>query len=87
MVEWEAEMQYWSQENRDGAFASPLKLTVGGYRGNGSGSISQASYGYYWSQDISSGAGFTRMLMITGTEAKEQSYSRGCGISVRCVLD
>ena len=50
-AELDAERASWSSQNSAGAYASPLKFTVAGYRYNGDGSVNYAdSYGYYWSR-------------------------------------
>jgi uncharacterized protein (TIGR02145 family) len=52
-AEWEAERASWSSNNAAGAFGSPLKLPVAGYRNNSNGSlIIVGSNGYYWSSTI-----------------------------------
>ena len=49
-AEWAAEMDSWISDNAAGAFASPLKLPVAGFRGYSSGSLNGVgSYGHYWS--------------------------------------
>lgn len=48
-VELEAEIATWSSKNAKGAFASPLKLPLSGYRTNGNGSLTDAGLsGDYW---------------------------------------
>jgi len=85
-AEWEAEKGSWSSQNAAGAFASPLKLPVAGYRFNGNGSlILVGSYGYYWSRRID-GAG-SRTLYFGSSSADVNSFNRACGFSVRCIKD
>lgn len=84
-VEWEAERQSWVSNDAAGAFDSPLKLTVGGLRSFGSGSIqSTGSLGYYWSSSVSNTG--TRRLYISSGASFSTSY-RAMGFSVRCIKD
>jgi hypothetical protein len=86
-AEWEAERTSWGSNDAAGAFASPLKLPVAGYRSGNYGSLYDVgSYGYYWSSTendyrsryLSFNSGFA----LTGN-----SYSRASGLSVRCIKD
>jgi hypothetical protein len=68
-AEWDAERTSWSSQNAAGAFASPLKLPVGGYRLGSTGVITLAgSTGIYWSSTV------------TGTYALSL-YFAGTGVS------
>src|SRR5690554_719517 len=52
-AEWEAERTSWSSNNAAGAFASPLKLPVAGYRYYSDGSLGfVGSGGSYWSSTV-----------------------------------
>ena len=85
-TEWDTERASWSQQNYNGAYASPLKLTAGGIRGNSDGSLnSVGSIGYYWSSGISDAG--ARYLGFTSTSATMSSGVRAYGLSVRCVQD
>jgi uncharacterized protein (TIGR02145 family) len=91
-AEWEAERLSWVQvpisstNTSDGAFASPLKLTKGGYRNFTDGSIAGlGSSGYYWSSTVNSTD--SRSLTI-GSGAVVTSFDRRAyGNSVRCIKD
>ena len=89
-AQWNDERLSWVQapinstNDADGAFASPLKLPVAGYRINSSGSLSSVgSYGVYWSSTVSSTSS-RRLIFYSGT-ATMNSGSRGDGLSVRCI--
>jgi uncharacterized protein (TIGR02145 family) len=83
-AEWDAERASWSQQNYNGAFASPLKLTVGGSRFVSDGSLSSVgSTGYYWSSTVS-GANASYLYFNSGS-AGMASYPRAAGYSVRCL--
>jgi len=84
--EWEAERQSWSENNYNGAFASPLKLTAGGGRHYGTGSPDGVgTSGPYWSSGVSDT--YARYLFIYSTGASMSSSSRAYGRPVRCVQD
>ena len=53
-AELNAERLSWGSNNAAGAFGSPLKLPVGGYRNNSGGALGLVgSYGYLWSSTVS----------------------------------
>ena len=54
-AEWNAESLSWSTKNSAGAFASPLKLPMAGYRDYSDGSLGNVGTdGVYWSSTVSS---------------------------------
>jgi len=51
--EWEAEIASWNSLNASAAFASPLKLVLGGYHCHYCGNyFDDGTIGYYWSSTI-----------------------------------
>ncbi len=86
VVEWSAERLSWSSNNAAGAFGSPLKLVVGGFRNRSNGSLySVGSSGDYWSSSVSGlGAGY---LLFHSSNAVSSSNYRAGGYSVRCIKD
>ncbi|MCK4782065.1 hypothetical protein KAS79_04065, partial [Candidatus Parcubacteria bacterium] len=85
-TEWDTERASWSQQNRNGAFFSPLKLTAAGnrYFGDaivGSGGIS----GNYWSSGTWNV--FADFLSFYGSGVSMESNARAYGFSVRCLKD
>ena len=86
-TEWEAERTSWTGGNNyTGAYASPLKLTAGGYRGYSNASLVNVdSVGYYWSSAVSDAN--ARSLHFYGSAAYMNSDLRAYGFSVRCVQD
>ena len=85
-AEWEAEKGSWSSQNAAGAFASPLKLPVAGYRSSSTGSLSiVGSNGIYWSSTVD--GAYSRYLRFTSSNAYMSSVSRAYGFSVRCIKD
>lgn len=85
-AEWNAERQSWSSNNRNGAFASPLKLPVAGNRNFSSGSLNDVgSFGLYWSHSVS--GTYSQFLRFYSSSAFMLSYPRAYGFSVRCIKD
>jgi len=85
-AEWEAERSSWSSNNAAGAFASPLKLPMAGYRYYGNGSLKGVgSIGYYWSSTVD--GLYSRFLDFYSNAADMYSTDRARGISVRCLKD
>ncbi len=92
--EWDAELQSWSSDNAAGAYASPLKLTMGGMRSSEDGLIGNiGSIGYYWSS--TTGArniinGTTAFLVVIFSDMAHRNIldrSRPDGFTVRCIKD
>jgi uncharacterized protein (TIGR02145 family) len=82
-AEWNTELSSWTTKNADGAFASPLKLTVAGSREitiNGAGTS-----GSYWSSTIS-GDG-SRYLNISSAGSFVLTHNRSYGGSIRCIKE
>ncbi len=85
-AEWQAELDSLSSDDAAGAFASPLKLPVAGYRGNSNGSLgSVGSGGRYWSSTVD--GTLASYLFFYSSSAFVGSYSRAYGFSVRCLKD
>ena len=85
-AEWQAERTSWSSDDAAGAFASPLKLPLDGYRDYSNGSLSNVgSYGIYWSSTVD-GTG-SRSMDVRSSSAFMYSYYRALGASVRCLKE
>jgi len=85
-TEINAERLSWSVNTSVGAFASPLKLPMAGYRSHSNGSLSNVgAYGSYWSSTVS-GAN-SRLLVFISSSAYLYDDLRARGFSVRCVKD
>lgn len=85
-AEWDEERQSWSSDNADGAFASPLKLTLTGIRDTNDGSIGLAgTYGIYSSSTLRGSE--TRHLSINSWTAGIFTDYRAYGRPVRCIKD
>lgn len=80
------EINSWSTADADGAFESPLKFTLPGYRGNADGEIaSEGNFGYYWSAESENMNG--KDMGINLFSAQVTSHLQGGGASVRCIKD
>jgi len=85
-AELNAERMSWSSNNAVGAFASPLKLPLAGYRYLSDGSLGYVgSHGYYWSSTVS-GTG-SSYLYFHSSSASMLNFNRALGYSVRCLKD
>ena len=86
-VELQAEYQSWSTQNPAGAFASPMKWTLAGYRNSNSSLVYVGTYGYYWSSSVSgTTTSNSRYLVFSGAPTL-YDLGRVYGMSVRCVKD
>jgi uncharacterized protein (TIGR02145 family) len=75
-----------STNNAAGAFASPLKLPMAGYRTRVTGSLLLVgSGGLYWSSSVSSI--YARYLLFSSSAAEVSNGTRAGGFSVRCIKD
>ena len=83
----DAERLSWNSNNSAGAFASPLKLPVAGFRYYGGGSLGGVgSFGVYWSSTVD--GIYSRRLYFLSTGANMDYYDyRAVGFSVRCLKD
>jgi uncharacterized protein (TIGR02145 family) len=85
-AELDSERSSWSQNNSAGAFASPLKLPMAGYRNSSDGSLfNVGSNGYYWSSTVD--GAFANILYFISSNAFMSSNDRAFGFSVRCLKD
>jgi uncharacterized protein (TIGR02145 family) len=75
-----------STNNAAGAFASPLKLPMAGYRDRSGGSLLDVgSFVGYWSSTVSSAN--ARFLDFYSSGAGMPANNRAFGFSVRCIKD
>jgi hypothetical protein len=74
----------WSSNNSAGAYASPLKWTVAGYRSLSDGSLSSVgTAGFYWSSTVS--GTYSRLLFFNSSSASMNDNLRAFGFTVRCL--
>jgi uncharacterized protein (TIGR02145 family) len=86
-AELTAELQSWGgQQNSSGAFSSPFKLPMAGYRSSSNASLyNVGTDGYYWSGTVSGTS--SRSLYFGSSNAFMDGNSRAHGFSVRCLKD
>ena len=85
-TEMDAERASWISNSSAGAFASPLKLPMAGYRVYFNGSLFDVgSYGYYWSSTVSSTN--SRYLDFISSSDYVSTVSRAHELSVHCLKD
>ena len=92
-AELNAERTTWISNDAAGAFASPLKLPMAGFRKRDNGSLyDEGSYGYYWSSTVNSTNLYGVDALVSGiltfritTAAMESQQLRANGFSVRCI--
>jgi len=86
-VEMNTERLSWSSQDDSGAFASPLKLVLAGYRGGhqDGGLIYSDTYGFYWSSMVD--GTWSRGLVFSSGYVKMEPSARAAGFSVRCIKD
>ena len=85
-TELEAERASWSANTSVGAFASPLKLPVAGFRDGSSGSLlSVGTGGSCWSSTVS-GTGSRYLDFFSSVAYMDDNY-RAHGLTVRCIKD
>jgi uncharacterized protein (TIGR02145 family) len=85
-TEINAERLSWSSNTSAGAFASPLKLPIAGYRLSSSGLLfSVGGIGYYWSSTVSNI--YSRHLFIQSGNDGMATNGRAVSYSVRCLKD
>ncbi|RTL10011.1 MAG: hypothetical protein EKK56_10795, partial [Flavobacteriaceae bacterium] len=86
-VEWGNETESWTTPNSNGAFSSPLKLTLAGGRegsNNSNGSLFNiGTFGYYWSSNTINN--LSSCLNINVNFYSHTTDNRARGRSVRCI--
>jgi uncharacterized protein (TIGR02145 family) len=84
--ELQAERNTWVTKNAAGAFASPLKFPLAGFRNYSDGTLNSVdSGGHYWSSTLSST--YARSLNFSSSSASLSNNFRAYGFSVRCIKD
>ncbi|MEN8898957.1 MAG: hypothetical protein ABF251_09645, partial [Nonlabens sp.] len=84
-AELDSERQSWSSSNSAGAFASPLKLPMPGYRSNVGSLQIVGLFGYYWSSTLN--GILPRALFFGNSNSNISVNNRTIGSSVRCLKD
>ena len=81
-TEFNNEIQSWTTKNNLGAFSSPLKLPVAGYRDYENGLI-LSNVGSYWTSQTSGTGSIS--VDFDGSSAQLFNSARGYGSSIRCI--
>jgi uncharacterized protein (TIGR02145 family) len=84
-AELDAEHESWSSDDAAGAFSSPLKLPVAGFRSSNGSLYSVGSYGSYWSSRVDGTV--SNYLDFFSFAANMDGSYRANSISVRCLKD
>jgi uncharacterized protein (TIGR02145 family) len=84
-AEWQDEEDTFSPNNSVGAFASNLKLPLGGERRDSGAVVSEGINGNYWSSTVS--VAFAHSLNIDSGSASVGPQVRANGFSVRCLKE
>jgi len=87
-AEMQAELESWVSNEQNGAYLSPLKFTVAGFRMHNDGTLNLVGQnGYYWTNTILTPTStWSRRLSIT-SNSMIQSAGRASGYSIRCIKD
>lgn len=89
-AEFEEERLSWGTQDPTGAFASPLKFSIGGFRATGTIS-NVGTVGYYWTSTIADNNHNARYIEMYNGPFGGGSYAnnanRAVGASVRCIQD
>jgi uncharacterized protein (TIGR02145 family) len=88
VTELDAERVSWSSQNSAGAFATPLKLPVAGYRSLSDGSLNDSGSngpGLYWCS--TAGGTLINNLFFDGGDSRMSGGYRAHGFSVRCLKE
>jgi len=84
--ELEAEQLSWSSNNSTGAFNSPLKLTLAGFRRYSGSIFDTENFAFYWTSTFSTdNDSNSQMLRFSSSDATMMEMERSFGLSVRCI--
>lgn len=89
IIEWQLESASWSTSTADGAFNSPLKLTLAGDRYQSSTILGVGERGNYWSNTTLTGnPKLSKKMYYENSFINPDSNDyRSFGACVRCILD
>jgi uncharacterized protein (TIGR02145 family) len=85
--EWNEEAATWDSQDQEGAFNSPLKLTMGGARVLGSGPTDVGDLGYYWSSSPASTDRRSNNIGFSPTFYGNADSRRYHGYCIRCIKE
>lgn len=84
-AEWDTEVKAWPSFNSAGAFASPLRLTLAGFRDHGSGNVYAHDYNGYYCSSTTSGNRAYYLDVGQNSLAIHLLLRKSKGCSVRCI--
>jgi uncharacterized protein (TIGR02145 family) len=86
-AEFNDEISSWSSLNSTGAYSSPLKLTMGGYRNlfNEGNVVNPGIDGRYWTSTTNGDFASCNLEFTSSTAVIRTTGSRKRGMSVRCI--
>ena len=85
-IEMNEEVLSWSSPDAAGAFASPLKWQMAGYRLNGNGLLTGiATHGQYWTSTVNNTLSHRLTIQTGGSNVNTGNRARG--YSCRCIKD
>jgi hypothetical protein len=84
-AEWNAEISSWTSNDIDGAFASPLKLTLAGIRLSDGNITNTNVNGFYWAGTNSTSNSNPHRLQVNSSAAGMSTTIKNRGLSVRCI--
>lgn len=92
ITEWEDEINSWSTRDSTGAYNSPLKIPLAGYRFGNTGDVnSPGGSGYYWSSTTASvnpiGQASRSFNLGSASARTDTRNFRADGQSVRCIQE
>jgi len=86
-ADWEAERRNWSSSNAAGAFASPLKLPLAGFRTTGGLVHTVGFIGEYWSSTVFGAIAENLSIYNNDAMISRSTDFRALGRSCRCIKD
>ena len=86
-TEWDTEIISWGSNDASGAFNSPLKIPLAGYRSYlyGGSLFVVGSQGFYWSSTVNGNSSMD--LIIANDYVVWYADRRAYGFSIRCIKD
>ena len=90
--ELDQERLSWNSNNSLGAFGSPLKWSISGYRNTSDGQLYfqhpyNGLFGLYWSSTITINGNYSKVLYFDNINSNIQVDYRASGVSIRCIKD
>ena len=86
-AEFQEEIDSWTTQDAEGAFTSPLKLVMAGFRGSDGTVNSGGGMGLYWASTIDGSSAYKLEFyeFAGGAAFSDGSFYRACGLSIRCI--